>query len=97
MTRYNLAVSYFLKDKLREKFKISWDGLRKNWYFETDGELPEGLLKYQETEVDISYKDRNEYKAQFNSLRFDRDLKSWVCSLEDFEKIQKYREEQLDE
>ena len=94
MPRYNLAISFFLKDKVKKSHPIEFDKELKTWYIECEGELPEDLQKYREKFVDISYEDRNEYKAQFNSLRWDRIEKSWKCSAEEFDKIELYRENQ---
>lgn len=90
--RNNLAIPFFLKNKLREQYpKLRWDAEKKTWYF--IGELPDGLKKYIETPIDIKYEERDEYKAQFTSLKWNKEIKSWICSADDFEKIEKYREE----
>lgn len=95
MTRYNLAISFFLKDMVKKSHPIEFDKELKTWFLEIDDELPEDLEKYREMFVDISYEERNEYKAQFNSLRWDRNEKSWKCSKEDFEKIDTYRQNKI--
>jgi len=91
MTKINLTIPFFLKNKVKEQFpKIRWDMEKKTWYYEE--ELPEGLKKYVETPVEIGYDERDEYKAQFTSLKWCKTDKTWKCSAEDFDKINKYRE-----
>ena len=89
MTRYNLAIPFYLKDKLKT-FKTKWDMVNKTWYWEGDKLIPE-LEKYEESIVDIEYDEKDEYKALFTSLKFDKNIKSWKCSREDLSKIEKYR------
>lgn len=93
MPRTNLAIPFFLKDKLKPH-GIKWDITSKTWYWEEkkeDDEMPDILSKYIETDVDITYEEKDEYKAQFTSLRFDRPRKTWVCSAEDYNRICEYR------
>lgn len=90
MTRHNLAIEYSMKDKIKEKHPIKFDFEQKLWFYE--GDLPEDLMKYRQMSVDIKYDDRDEYKAKFKSLFWDRSEKSWKCSTEDFEKIEIYRQ-----
>jgi hypothetical protein len=91
MTRVNLAIPFFKKDKLKQ-FKPKWDITLKTWYFEGDN-MPDELKPYIEQIVDVSYEDKDEYKALFPSMKFDKNEKSWKCSTEDYEKIMKYRGE----
>lgn len=89
--RYNLAIPYAAKDIVKETYPIRFDPEQKSWYYECKGELPKDMIKYKECLVDIKYDEKDDYKAKFSSLRWNSKEKSWVCSAEDFEKIQKYK------
>lgn len=85
--RHNLCIPFERKDEIKKDFKIRWDAIKKVWYYEED--LPEELKKYELMIIDISYDDKDMMKKKFKSMRFDRELKSWTCSMEDYNKIYK--------
>lgn len=87
--RHNLCVPYEEKEVVKKQFKIRWDGEKKVWHYIGNDELPEGLKKYKLMVIDVSYDDKDMMKKKFKSMRFDKELKTWTCSLEDYNKIYK--------
>ena len=91
MNKQNLAIPFSLKDEVKKSHPIKFDGGLKTWYIEYPDKLPDDLVKYIETYVDVQYEEREEYKAKFKSLQWDGQAKSWKCSREDAEKIEAYK------
>ena len=91
MRRHNLTIAYLLKDEIKQKHPIKFDGEARTWYINCQGNLPDDLVKYAETFVDVKYEEREEYKLKFDSLQWDKHAKSWKCSAEDADNIESYR------
>ena len=82
MCVFDLTIPYNKKDELKP-LKIKWNTERKTWYFDGD-ELPEELKPYASKYVDISYEDKDLYKAKYPSMSFDGIKKMWRMSMEDY-------------
>lgn len=81
--RYNLLVPFDKKEDLKTEFKIKWDAEKKIWYY-MGNQLPEGLEKYEEMVVDVSYDDKDLFKKRFKTMRWNKDNKVWTMSKEEF-------------
>jgi hypothetical protein len=63
-----------------------WDSLNKTWYFIGDY-LPEELKKYKAYPVHVEYEDKDIFKSQYKSLRWNANKKNWLCNETDYRAI----------
>lgn len=82
-----------MKDELKKTYKIKWDADKKLWYYEGE-KIIDGLKKYTIKKIDIDYDDKDEYKLNYKSLKWDAKIKTWLCSLEDYNKIYTIRDDE---
>lgn len=68
----------FFEKEMVKSFGAKWDAKVKKWYFEGDEIKPE-LEQYLETDVDIAYEDKDEYKDKY-SIKWDSQNKNWYTS-----------------
>lgn len=88
MTIINLLIPFEKKDELKKQYSIKWNNEKKTWYYNGD-KLPDELNKYTEKIVNIPYEDKDEYKKKYSSMKYNRNIKSWIMSLEDYENLTK--------
>eukprot|EP00960_Hanusia_phi_P043750 756227-Hanusia_phi.AAC.1 len=75
----------FDERNIAKEHKAKWDPEEKLWYCLKT--IPKELEKYEMTYVDIPYDEKDEYKEKYKSLRWDKNAKSWICSLEEYNMI----------
>lgn len=76
----------FEKNAEVKKLGARWDADNKYWYYPSiDGELPADLKEYKAYKVKISYDDKEFFRAQLPSMKFDKNIKSWFVNKEDYE------------
>ena len=75
--KYFLYVNFFQKEQVK-LLGAKWDPQVKKWYFEGDT-LKAELKEYEETVVNISYKDKDDYKKNF-SIKWDAVKYQWITS-----------------
>jgi hypothetical protein len=84
-----LLIPFEAKDELKKLYNIKWDTEKKLWFI---GELVDGLKPYTIKDIFVKYEDKDEYKANLPSMKWDATRKRWTCSLKDYEKYLKLTE-----
>jgi len=84
MVNIYVVAPYELKDDIKTQ-KGRWDPERRMWYF--IDRIPNEFKKYEMMYVDIPYSEKDEYKENHKSLRWEPESRKWICSLEDFNLI----------
>jgi Domain of unknown function (DUF5710) len=80
MSKIFLCVSFADKEQAK-KLGAKWDGDVKRWYCE---KMTTELDIYKPVEVSIKYEDKDIYKKKFPSLYWDRTIKEWYMSKDDY-------------
>jgi hypothetical protein len=78
----------FEKNADVKKLGARWESESKYWYYPSlDGTLPDELKEYKSYKVNIKYEDKEFFKPQLPSMRFDKEAKAWYVNQEDYDKF----------
>jgi len=71
-----------------KKLGAKWNAEVKFWYYPSiNGDLPEELLKYKCNEIHVEYEDKEFWKQQLTSMKWDANKKVWLVNQADYEKF----------
>ena len=84
MTKIFLQVPFNQKDEAK-KAGAKWDTEEKEWYCE--GDITPELKKWTKCDVAVAPHDKENLKALFPSIKWNKKLYKWECSLEDYNKL----------
>ena len=91
-----LLIPFEAKDELKKLYNIKWDTEKKLWFIgelvEANEVLAKQLKPYTIKDIFVKYEDKDEYKANLPSMKWDATRKRWTCSLKDYEKYLKLTE-----
>ena len=76
-----LLIPFEKKDELKKLHKNRWDDVKKLWYC---NELNDDLKQYQIKKIVIPYESKDIVKAKYKNIRFEKETKSWLISLKDY-------------
>ena len=76
-----LLIPFEKKDELKKLHKIRWDTEKKLWFI---GEIVEDLKPYQIKKIVIPYESKDIVKEKYKNIRFEKETKSWLFSLNDY-------------
>jgi hypothetical protein len=73
-----------------KKLGARWDTENKYWYYPSiNGKLPEELEKYKLEYIQIDYDDKEYFKNDLKSMKWDKVKKLWMVNTEDYNKFLK--------